>query len=262
MNKKPRPMAGGVVRVQAMPLDQRTQLTDAPPRKVVVVDIWRGYLSPWSKYRRAFAFRQAAKPDRQSACASWLCPALDKFKLVTDQYASHSHYQISEMRKASTMAERIWSVPIQNIAAFTAMLALVAASTGPARAADPPGFLGTIHRHMTRTSTVTDNGDLNPYGVVVAPVSAGRIQKDDVLIDNFNDISNLQGTGTTIITYRPSTKKRSLFAKLPQNSAQCPWRGRTDDGNDDAQSRLGHRRQHAEQRRDHPHQGQWLPAGA
>ena len=34
----------------------------------------------------------------------------------------------------------------------------------------------------------------------------GKIQKDDVLVDNFNNISNLQGTGTTIVGYRPSTK--------------------------------------------------------
>src|SRR5271170_1373378 len=37
VTKKPRPIAGGVVRVQALPLDQRTQLPDTPPRGVVVV---------------------------------------------------------------------------------------------------------------------------------------------------------------------------------------------------------------------------------
>ncbi len=88
--------------------------------------------------------------------------------------------------------------------------------------AEPKGFLETIHRHVTLTSSVTDNGDLNPYAVVVAPVSAGKIQKDDVLVDNFNNISNLQGTGTTIVLYRPSTKQTLLFAKLPQSLAECP----------------------------------------
>ena len=37
----------------------------------------------------------------------------------------------------------------------------------------------------------------------------GKIQKDDVLVDNFNNISNLQGTGTTIVDYNPATKKTS-----------------------------------------------------
>jgi hypothetical protein len=91
-----------------------------------------------------------------------------------------------------------------------------------AHADDPKGFLETVHRHVTLTSSVTANGDLNPYAVVVAPVSAGKIQKDDVLVDNFNNISNLQGTGTTIIDFNPSTRVTSLFAQVPQKLPQCP----------------------------------------
>jgi hypothetical protein len=92
----------------------------------------------------------------------------------------------------------------------------------PAAAAEPKGFLETIHKHVTLTSSVTDNGDLNPYAVVVAPVTSGKVEKDDVLVDNFNNISNLQGTGTTIVGYRPSTKQTYLFAKVPQGLPQCP----------------------------------------
>jgi hypothetical protein len=100
--------------------------------------------------------------------------------------------------------------------------AMMLAGALAARADAPRGFLETIHRHSTLTSTVTENGDLNPYAVVVAPVSAGKIQQNDVLVDNFNNISNLQGTGTTIVGYRPSTKQTYLVARLPQNLAQCP----------------------------------------
>jgi hypothetical protein len=111
--------------------------------------------------------------------------------------------------------------PIHNvfrpIAAATALLACVSLAH-----AEPKGLLETVHRHSTLASTVTENGDLNPYAVVVAPVSAGKIAKDDVLVDNFNNLSNLQGTGTTIIGYRPSTKQTYLLAKLPQHLAQCP----------------------------------------
>jgi hypothetical protein len=102
------------------------------------------------------------------------------------------------------------------------LTALIIGAAAPAAADQPHGFLEHVHRHTTLTSTVTDNGDLNPYAVVVAPASAGRIQKDDVLVDNFNNISNLQGTGTTIIGYRPSTQSSYLFARLPQNLPQCP----------------------------------------
>jgi hypothetical protein len=101
-------------------------------------------------------------------------------------------------------------------------VAALALSVSHARADEPPGLLETIHRHITLTSTVTDNGDLNPYAIVVAPVSAGKIRKDDVLVDNFNNVSNLQGTGSTIVDYTPSTKQTTLFARLPQHLPQCP----------------------------------------
>ncbi len=108
------------------------------------------------------------------------------------------------------------------IAVLAASLIVTMAPANGARAEGTQGLLETIHKHVTRTSTVTDNGDLNPYAVVIAPVSAGKVQKDDVLVDNFNNLSNLQGTGTTIVDYNPSTKKTTLFAKLPQNLPQCP----------------------------------------
>jgi hypothetical protein len=108
------------------------------------------------------------------------------------------------------------------LAAIVCPIGIAGGSIGMARAADAPGTLSAIHRHVTRTTTVTTNGDLNPYAVVIAPVSAGNIQKDDVLVDNFNDLSNLQGRGTTVISYNPATKKTALVAKLPRNLAQCP----------------------------------------
>jgi hypothetical protein len=90
------------------------------------------------------------------------------------------------------------------------------------QAGEPVGLLETIHRHITLASTVADNGDLNPYAIIVAPVSVGKIQQGDVLVDNFNKVSNLQGTGTTIVDYNPPTKSTTLFAELPQNLPQCP----------------------------------------
>jgi sugar lactone lactonase YvrE len=90
------------------------------------------------------------------------------------------------------------------------------------QAREPKGFLETIRRHITLASTVADNGDLNPYALIVAPVSAGKIHEGDVLVDNFNKVSNLQGTGTTIMDYNPETKHITLFAELPQNLPDCP----------------------------------------
>ena len=88
--------------------------------------------------------------------------------------------------------------------------------------AEQKGLLETIHHHSFLTSSIPPNGDVNPYAVVVAEASVGSILTGDVLIDNFNNISNLQGTGTTIMRYRPSTKETTLFAQVPQKLKDCP----------------------------------------
>jgi DNA-binding beta-propeller fold protein YncE len=105
---------------------------------------------------------------------------------------------------------------ITSIAALTLSLVVV-----PRIASADDPFLATVKKHQTLTSTVPENGDQNPYAVIVAPVSVGKIQKDDVLVDNFNNLSNLQGLGTTIVDYNPTTKKTTLFAQVPRNLPAC-----------------------------------------
>jgi hypothetical protein len=99
-------------------------------------------------------------------------------------------------------------------------LALIAAAQ-PAKA-DSTSFLSKIKKHELLTSTVPDNGDQNPYALLVAPVSAGTVQKNDVLVGNFNNKGNLQGMGTTIVDYRPSTQQLTTFATIPATLPGCP----------------------------------------
>ena len=57
------------------------------------------------------------------------------------------------------------------------------------------------------SSTIPANGDLNPYGVAIVPPNfpiGGKIKAGDVLVSNFNNSSNLQGTGVTIIKLTPT----------------------------------------------------------
>ncbi|MBN3819760.1 hypothetical protein G3N57_25550 [Paraburkholderia sp. Se-20369] len=112
------------------------------------------------------------------------------------------------------------SAPLRRVA--TGALATLALAAAVTAHAEPQGFLETLHRHATLVNTVPDNGDQNPYAIAVAPVSAGTIQKGDVLVDNFNNAANLQGTGSTIVDYRPSTKQLSLFASIPRDLKACP----------------------------------------
>jgi hypothetical protein len=112
------------------------------------------------------------------------------------------------------------------VTSFMLLVSLVllhsACAAADGSTANAKGMLETIRHHKVLASTIPDNGDVNPYAVIVAPVSAGAIAKDDVLVDNFNNGANLQGTGTTIIRYRPSTKETKLFAQVPQNLKDCP----------------------------------------
>jgi DNA-binding beta-propeller fold protein YncE len=68
---------------------------------------------------------------------------------------------------------------------------------------------------------VPANGDVNPYGVAVIPRSTGHLREGSVLVSNFNDKTNAQGTGTTIVEITPHGHV-SLFAKVDRHLAGCP----------------------------------------
>jgi hypothetical protein len=56
-------------------------------------------------------------------------------------------------------------------------------------------------------STVPANGDVNPYGVAFVPngfPKSGSLEPGAILVSNFNNSANLQGTGTTIVSVAPT----------------------------------------------------------
>jgi hypothetical protein len=65
----------------------------------------------------------------------------------------------------------------------------------------------------TISTTVPSNGDVNPYGVAIVPNTQGNLVKGNILVSNFNNSQNLQGTGTTIVQISPSGSL-SLFAQI------------------------------------------------
>jgi len=111
------------------------------------------------------------------------------------------------------------------LAAALALACLGAAgiATAPAAAAAPTTFIGPFNTVQTLASTVPKNGDVNPYGVAVAPVTKGLLTVGDVLVSNFNNHRNLQGTGSTIVEVSPGGNV-SLFASLAPNKlpGACP----------------------------------------
>ncbi len=80
-------------------------------------------------------------------------------------------------------------------------------------------FLGSFSKFTTVSSTVPSNGDVNPYGIVGVAQTTGSLVAGDILISNFNDAENRQGTGTTLVQITPSGHL-SLFAQI--NPAALP----------------------------------------
>jgi hypothetical protein len=111
-----------------------------------------------------------------------------------------------------------WKVLVAAVVAVAA----IAVVAGPV-AAIPGSFIGGFNNVMTVASTVPKNGDVNPYGVVVVPTTTGSLVQGDVLVSNFNNHRNLQGTGRTIVQISPSGNV-SLFASLDPNKlpGACP----------------------------------------
>jgi hypothetical protein len=82
-------------------------------------------------------------------------------------------------------------------------------------------FTGPLNTVTTLASTVPANGDVNPYGVAVVPRSTGNLHQGNVLVSNFNDQTNTQGTGTTIVQVTPGGRV-SQFAKIGNLGGACP----------------------------------------
>ena len=95
-----------------------------------------------------------------------------------------------------------------------------AATTGAATTA---AFLAPAKTISMIASTVPANGDVNPYGLALVPTTTGKLQAGNLLISNFNDKANNQGTGTTIVQISPAGKQ-SLFATVSASSlpGSCP----------------------------------------
>jgi hypothetical protein len=89
-------------------------------------------------------------------------------------------------------------------------------------------FLANLKTVSKVASTVSANGDVNPYGIVLVRASVGKLQAGQMLISNFNAKEsakeNGQGTGTTIVQVS-RTGKVSPFATIDANKLPGPCPG-------------------------------------
>jgi hypothetical protein len=117
----------------------------------------------------------------------------------------------------------MWSrhrVTLTMAAGAVGVLLAVGVTLAPAAGASTASsFVGGFKTITTVGSTIPKNGDLNPYGVAVVTHSKDRLHKGDVLVSNFNNKANTQGTGTTIVEVAPNHRVR-VFAQI--NAAHLP----------------------------------------
>jgi hypothetical protein len=96
-----------------------------------------------------------------------------------------------------------------------------AAATAPTQ---KTAFIAPLTTATTLGSTVPANGDGNPYGIVFVPTSVGKLRAGNLLVSNFNDKANDQGTGTTI-DQMTTAGKLTLFANIDAKALPGPCPG-------------------------------------
>ena len=105
---------------------------------------------------------------------------------------------------------------------FLAISLLAAFATTAALAEDDEGDGANIvpppSPAILSVSTVPPNGDQNPYGVAFVPKdfpSGGPLSPGDILVSNFNNSSNIQGTGSTIVQIQQNGTVSVFFQGTP-----------------------------------------------
>jgi hypothetical protein len=125
------------------------------------------------------------------------------------------------MRIDESFVQRETDVPILRRSSMTgwrktvAALTLVASATGMGLAQQHDSDDAFLPSSVRSVSTIPTNGDVNPYGVAFIPdnfqTGSGPLKRGDILVSNFNNSMNLQGTGTTIVRISKSGAPTAFF---------------------------------------------------
>lgn len=118
----------------------------------------------------------------------------------------------------------MWKRESFQLITLVAAGALSLTGTAAAFGHDSSSILKQLKNINVITSTVPANGDINPYGIVEVKRSVGHLQQGHILISNFNDTGNQQGTGTTIVDIAPDGSL-STFAQIDATTLPGPCPG-------------------------------------
>jgi hypothetical protein len=123
------------------------------------------------------------------------------------------------IRRSAAICTTIAATAAALLAASGVLAASASAAPNAVANFNSHAFIGPLHNTKVVASTIPANGDVNPYGVAVVPRSTGNLDRNDVLVSNFNNMANVQGTGTTIVQVSPKGKA-TLFAQISDKA--CP----------------------------------------
>jgi hypothetical protein len=113
-------------------------------------------------------------------------------------------------------------VGVKDIVVGAALMTAGLLVDRPVSAQDHGAFISRFSSFTPVGSTVPQNGDVNPYGVAVVQRSVGALVRDHVLVSNFNNSQNQQGTGITVVDLAPDGTM-GLFAQIASAAPfECP----------------------------------------
>jgi hypothetical protein len=122
--------------------------------------------------------------------------------------AEMSRFEVNDMRIYESLSYpgNDVSVRDQRKAGWRKMLVavtLLTSATGIGLAQHHDSDDAFLPSPVRSVSTVPGNGDVNPYGVAFVEdnfqTGSGPLRHGDILVSNYNNSQNLQGTGTTIV---------------------------------------------------------------
>ena len=113
---------------------------------------------------------------------------------MTPKLSTQTH--VGNHKAAPAIKKRMSKLLCAGVAPF-----VISAGVGQAADDSDGGFLPNARI----VSTLPPNGDLNPYGVAFVPLlfqsGSGPVQPGDILVSNFNNSSNLQGTAPRLSAF-------------------------------------------------------------
>jgi len=120
--------------------------------------------------------------------------------------------------KETQMRRNVRTLPAISLVLFAASVLGSRAVAG-----DDDNVLKNLHKVSTIASTLPANQDVNPYGVAEVQHTVGKLTQGHILVSNFNNSTNAQGTGTTIVDVAPDGAV-SLFAQINASTlpGSCP----------------------------------------